>query len=263
MRVSVVCPTYGRPERHERLHRVFVSQSYEDKDLWILDDSPEPSPFFRSLHDSRVHYLHSAGRMKIGAKRNWLLACCRGDVIAHFDDDDWYAPEYLATMTGELLRRPLDFVKLSVWNALSELDGSFWQVDTRHIQAKHVVVSSDAAPEQKLLTDAEMASLTQEVYDGNLWGYGFSYVYRRFVGERCPFLPVDFGEDFEFVKRVRKLATIGHVEDRAGLVVHTMHPKNTATRIFPQTRLDPELVPRELRPPQSVDRSVSGPVGAP
>ena len=247
MRISVLCPTYGRPERHEQLHRVFAHQTWPDKDLWILDDSPERSPFFEQLRDPRVRYLHSAGRMRIGDKRNWLLACCRGDVIAHFDDDDWYAKDYLTTMLGALQEQHLDFVKLSVWNALSEFDGSFWQADTEKLVAKHFIVSSDKPPEESRLSDADMAGLSQETYDGNLWGYGFTYVYRRSVGERFPFLGVDFGEDFEFVKRVRQAARIGHLANHADKVVHTMHAKNTAPRIFPQTRLDPGLIPEELR----------------
>ena len=248
MRVSVLCPTYGRPERHEQLHHVFDQQTWPDKDLWILDDSPAPSPFFRQLGDPRVRYLHSAERMTVGAKRNWLLACCHGDVVAHFDDDDWYAPDYLYIMVGALQREPLDFVKLSVWNAMSEADGSFWQVDTHTLLPKHFVVSSHKPPEEQSLSDDEMAALPPETYDGNLWGYGFSYVYRRIVGERTPFLSVDFGEDFEFVKRVRKTsARLGHLGDHADKVVHTMHPKNTAQRIFPQTRLDISRVPEDLR----------------
>lgn len=247
IRVSVLCPTYGRPERHEQLHRVFADQTWPDKDLWLLDDSPEPSPFFRQLQDRRVHYLHSAGRMPIGAKRNWLLACSRGDVIAHFDDDDWYAPDFLTTMVTALQEQKLDFVKLSVWNALAEHDGSFWQVDTQNLVAKHFVVSSDKPPEAATISDTDMAMLPQEVHDGNLWGYGFSYVYRRAVGERFAFLGVDFGEDFEFVKRVRSAFRIGHLPDHPDKVVHTMHAKNTATRIFPQTRLDASRIPEPLR----------------
>jgi glycosyltransferase involved in cell wall biosynthesis len=248
MRVSVLCPTFGRPERHGQLLRVFLEQDYPDADLWVLDDSPERSPSLTRCRNERVHYLHSAGRMPVGAKRNWLLACSRGEIVAHFDDDDWYAPDYLSTMVGELQREKLDFLKLSVWNALSELDGSFWQCDTRVIQANHFILSSDKPAVERSLTDAQMASLPEDDHDGNLWGYGFSYVYRRWVGERWPFLAVDFGEDYEFVKRVRVGAHIGHLPGNADKVVHVMHPKNTAPRIFPQKRLDASLIPSALRP---------------
>ena len=248
MRVSVLCPTYGRPERHEQLYQRFLAQTYEDKDLWVLDDSPSPSPFFSTLApDDRVRYLHSAGRVSIGAKRNWLFGCSRGDVVAHFDDDDWYAPDYLAGMMKALVEGSFDLVKLSVWNAFSEVDGSYWQCDTRTIKPDHFILSSDKPAESRTLTASQMAALPAHDYDGNLWGYGFSYVYRRSLGEKCPFLCVDFGEDYEFIKRARTFGRLGLVSEMADRAIHTMHPKNTAPRIFPETKLDPALLPPELR----------------
>ena len=38
-----------------------------------------------------------------------------GDVICHFDDDDLYAPEYIATMLTAMEAEKADFVKLSAW----------------------------------------------------------------------------------------------------------------------------------------------------
>jgi len=247
MRVSVLCPTFNRPERHEQLYHVFSRQTWPDKDLWILDDSPLPSAFFLQPRDG-VHYVHAPERVSIGAKRNQLLRACEGVIIAHFDDDDWYSPDYLKMMVTALRDQSLHFVKLSVWNALSESDGTFWQVDTQHLQPKHFVISSDKVPEPTEIPATEFAALSEEVHEGNLWGYGFSYVYRRAVGEQCPFLGVNFGEDFEFVKRVRRIFRIGHLADQADKVVHTMHAKNTAQRIFPQTQLDAALIPEDLRP---------------
>ena len=49
------------------------------------------------------------------------------------------------------------------------------------------------------------------------------------------------------MNRVKQIARIGHLSDQASLVVHTIHPKNTATRIFPQTRLDERLIPEDIR----------------
>jgi glycosyltransferase involved in cell wall biosynthesis len=246
MRVSVICPTFNRPERHEQLYRVFSRQTWPDKELWVHDDSSSPSPFFSQPRDG-VHYVHSPQRVSIGAKRNQLLRACAGVIIAHFDDDDWYSPDYLKTMVTALRDESLHFVKLSVWNALSEADGTFWQADTQELPPKHFVISSDKAPQPTEIPPAEFAAITEEVRERNLWGYGFSYVYRRAVGEQCPFLGVDFGEDFEFVKRVRRIFRVGHLSGHADKVVHTMHAKNTAQRIFPQTQLDAALIPEELR----------------
>ena len=40
--------------------------------------------------------------MTIGEKRNVAIATASGDFICHFDDDDLYAPSYLATMLAAL-----------------------------------------------------------------------------------------------------------------------------------------------------------------
>ena len=63
---------------------------------------------------AKVESAHG-GAGTLGAKRNRLAAEATGDVLAHFDDDDLYAPEYIATMVGAMEREGADFVKLSAW----------------------------------------------------------------------------------------------------------------------------------------------------
>ncbi len=43
-----------------------------------------------------VRYLQLPQRASIGAKRNLACAEARGELIAHWDDDDWYAPARLS-----------------------------------------------------------------------------------------------------------------------------------------------------------------------
>jgi hypothetical protein len=40
--------------------------------------------------------------MLVSAKRNWLCERASAPAIAQFDDDDYYAPHYLATMLARL-----------------------------------------------------------------------------------------------------------------------------------------------------------------
>lgn len=47
-KVSVICPTYDRTDKHPLLHQAFSWQTYENKELLVFDDSPEPSSFFFS-----------------------------------------------------------------------------------------------------------------------------------------------------------------------------------------------------------------------
>ena len=89
MKVSVICPTFNRHERHKNLYAAFSQQSYRECELLVLDDSREASPSFLALKNPRVQYLHSTTRESVGVKRNRLVEIATGDIIAHFDDDDY------------------------------------------------------------------------------------------------------------------------------------------------------------------------------
>ena len=60
-------------------------------------------------------YTHVTERLTIGEKRNRLIAASSGQVIVHFDDDDYYAPCYVEWMLRQLGDH--DLVKLVGWFA--------------------------------------------------------------------------------------------------------------------------------------------------
>ena len=67
--------------------------------------------------------VHNPEKRTIGAKRNQLISMSAGSIIAHFDDDDWYAPNYLSSMGAALVEQDADFVKLAKWNEYRQSDG--------------------------------------------------------------------------------------------------------------------------------------------
>jgi len=229
--VSIIVPTYNRPEYHEHLYHVFSSQVGVPVDLWLYDDSPSPSEFFtRDLGDSRVHYMWSPDRVSIGAKRNYLIRASKGNVIAHFDDDDRYSPEYIATMVATLEAADADLVKLAVWDAQSAYDGSIWRWDTRTSGGTCFAVTG-AGPAVKLVN----CTRDDTAVESALLGYGFSYVYRRKAWWQAPFDDLTHGEDIAFIRRLGKLGgSIVLIDDAPDLVLHTLHPQSTS-RIYPQT----------------------------
>lgn len=231
--IDVLVPTYGRPEYHERLYRIFAAQQYDGElNLWVYDDSPKRSPFFTWLEDWRVHYLWVPARMSIGAKRNHLTHWSRGDVLAAFDDDDYYAPTYLQEMVDRLILTRADLVKLAVWDAVSAFDHSRWRWDTRVSGGTCYSVSGAAAP-VKIVN----CPLDEEARRAALLGYGFSYVYTRAAAERVPFEDINHGEDLAFIRRLGDVGgKIVLVDDHPDLVLHTLHAKSTS-KSYPQTRL--------------------------
>ncbi len=151
-KISVICPTYNRHNRHANLYSAFKNQTYENKELLILDDSSSPSDFFIMLKDPTVKYQHVMTRDSIGQKRNMLIEMASGSLIAHFDDDDYYAPSYLETMVQSL--GEADLIKLSKWLVWKEFDGSLWEWDTRFFDTFHYIITGNN--ENTLIADTRL-----------------------------------------------------------------------------------------------------------
>lgn len=239
MLVSVAVPTFGREEFLPALHARFEAQTHADLELLVLDDSPEPSPYFSALRSDRVRYVHDPARASIGSKRNRLLELARGEVVVQFDDDDLYAPSYVASIVSRL--GDADLFTYDGWYLQRVIDGSLWYWDTCRIADPHFVVHGHEAPLQimglsaQLKTDADRHNFI----DANRWGYGFSYAYRRESAMRARFPDIDKGEDFGLVKALRQRgAKLHSAPDVDGQVLHLLHPKSTS-RCFPQYRLAP------------------------
>lgn len=75
----------------------FLSQTYPEKELVILDDADElsfPEPLVHPLiryFRTDVHFW-----LSIPQKRNQVCALAQGEIICHMDSDDWYDPRHMA-----------------------------------------------------------------------------------------------------------------------------------------------------------------------
>ncbi len=85
-------PTRGRPELAAKAVEYFWAQTWPNKELLIMDDGRERS--FTMRPDCDV-YLCMNGPMTIGTKRNALCVLAKGEIIVHWDSDDYSSPERL------------------------------------------------------------------------------------------------------------------------------------------------------------------------
>jgi glycosyltransferase involved in cell wall biosynthesis len=244
-KVSVICPTYDRQNRHENLYKAFKQQTYPNKELLVLDDSPTPSKFFLSLNDPNVHYQNLTTRLSIGSKRNMLIEKAQGSLIAHFDDDDYYAPNYLETMIQSL--GAADLIKLSKWLIWREYDGTLWEWDTRFFDHFHYVISGNSKNAPKADATKNPPEELEAYKETNIWGFGFSYVYKKSLWQENPFNDQNLGEDYQFISKAKQNnKSLIHMPDDHHMVVHTMHRLSTTSKMYPQLRIETSQITQLL-----------------
>ena len=87
-------PTRGRREWAFDAVMCYVHQTYPAKELLILDDEDDPSfpdPSFLPSGQS-IRYIRGP-KLNIPKKRNKLATIAEGELICHFDSDDWQHPD--------------------------------------------------------------------------------------------------------------------------------------------------------------------------
>ncbi len=230
MKVSVIVVTYNREHFMPAIYDVYARQTCPDTELLVMDDSDVPSPFFSRLSDPRVRYRHMDERLSIGAKRNRLIEEARGEWVCHFDDDDYYADDYIARMAAHA--EGVDFVKLAGWFNLSVAARVLTYWDTRTVE--------DACYRQsgQGLQAVQLGELDRPQFQrSSMLGYGFSYFHRRAVGLKYPFRDTSFGGDYPVADAfVRAGGQLRLINDERASVLHRLHERNVSV-VFPQYRV--------------------------
>lgn len=184
-------PTRGRPQFVKEAVACWMRQTYPRRELIVVDDRDSPSfPHGLQLEGAQYHLLDR--RLSIGAKRNIACARSAGEVILHWDDDDWSAPSRIEDQVTRLQRTGKLFTGYHSGVFVDEERSEAWRYS--------------AAP---------------------TYAFGSSFCYRRSLWQRCPFADRNTGEDNEFVARNRSdLISV----DAGELMVARIHGGNTSSK---------------------------------
>jgi len=123
--LSCIMPTYNRRPFIPLAVARFREQSYANRELIIVDDGSDAiGDLVR--HEPGVRYIRLERRTSIGAKRNVACAEARGEIVAHWDDDDWYSRDRLMRQAAPILHGEADVTGLENRFVLQMPVGRFW-----------------------------------------------------------------------------------------------------------------------------------------
>jgi glycosyltransferase involved in cell wall biosynthesis len=120
-------PTRDRADLVLHAVELFRRQDYAARELIIVDDGLDDLGA-RLPDDPQIRLLRVPRGETIGAKRNRACAAARGEVIAQWDDDDWYGPRRLTAQVAPLLAGSADITALRTPAFLDLERWRFWAV---------------------------------------------------------------------------------------------------------------------------------------
>ena len=186
----------------------------------VVDDGDDPvEDLVSNLQNAR--YVRLPRRLTIGAKRNLACEQARGEIIAHWDDDDWYSPDRLRYQAAPIIAGEADITGLENAFVLDLSSRQFWSTGP---------------------------ALHRRMFVGNV--HGGTIVFRRQLfteGLRYP--EVNLAEDAWLLHRGisagKRLVRLSN----PGLFVYVRHGTNAWRECAPGRFMDPGGWQKIARPP--------------
>ena len=200
--VSCIMPTRNRRLWVPGAVDCFLSQDYPRLELVVLDDGSDPIADLLPS-DPRIRYFRLSRRVPLGAKRNLACRAAAGDIIVHWDDDDWSAPWRVGYQVRSLLDGGAP---------MNGLDRVLFY-NPRTVRAWWYVHPGTGPP----------------------WLCGGTLCYRKELWRSHPFRPINCGEDARFVRQHAPGRSLEALP-RNDFYVASIHAGNTNPRRTSQAR---------------------------
>jgi GT2 family glycosyltransferase/SAM-dependent methyltransferase/tetratricopeptide (TPR) repeat protein len=148
--VSVIVPTYNRPDRLREALQSILAQTFQDFEIIVVNDGDtDVSPVIDALpHGGRITYVKHERNKGLAASRNTGIHLSRGTYLAYLDDDDRYYPDHLAVLVQALQQGPFKAAYTDAFRAIEVCDGS-----QRCVTQRDLPYSYDFNPAHLLVTN--------------------------------------------------------------------------------------------------------------
>jgi glycosyltransferase involved in cell wall biosynthesis len=101
--VSIIIPTYNRPELLAEAIKSAAEQTYKDIEIVVINDSgKDVSNVIHAFSDPRIVYISHETNKGLPAARNTAIQHSKGDWIAYLDDDDIYCQRHIEILLNAL-----------------------------------------------------------------------------------------------------------------------------------------------------------------
>ena len=133
--VSVVIPTYDRPDYIEEAVRSILNQTFKDIELIVVCDGGPPTAegILRGMGSDRIRYIRiEHGGISTGL--NAGITAARGRYVAYLDDDDIYYPDHIETLVKFFESNPEEkFAYTLSWECLQVMSDEGWKTIHRKL----------------------------------------------------------------------------------------------------------------------------------
>jgi glycosyltransferase involved in cell wall biosynthesis len=193
-------PTANRHKYIPFAIKYFLEQNYPNKELVIVDDGKESISSLIPDHGS-IKYFYTSPLGTIGLKRNFACEKSVGDIIMHWDDDDWHAPDWISQQVKQLVSSGAEICGIEHVHFFSPVNDTLWQGTAMNRNNPYV------AP----------------------WLNGATLAYWKSFWSAHPFKDKQTGEDTYFV---RSAGDKVFAHDYIDGFIAILHPDNTTTKYF-------------------------------
>jgi len=164
-RVSCIMLTANRPNFVPLAVNYFLNANYRDAELVIIDDGKESVKSLIPNHH-RIKYFYAEPIGSIGKKRNYACDRAQGEIIMHWDDDDYYSFDWMVKQLRAMEDSKADIVGLNQIFLYSPLVNKYW-----------TYTNKDEPP----------------------WLSGATMAYAKSFWEKHPFKDIHVGEDYDYI----------------------------------------------------------------
>ena len=128
--ISVIVPTYNRPDMLIETINSILNQSYQDFEIIVINDAGiDVESKIKLLNkNNNIKYLAHTENKGLAAARNTGIKEAKGKYIAYLDDDDIFYPDHLETLVNFLENQEYKLAYTDAYRVIQEKQNSNYVV---------------------------------------------------------------------------------------------------------------------------------------